>query len=104
MTADVWHIFQSKESSTVKRLTKMDFFEYEIKLICKLSQWRTSQYSKMRERRDFPLDFVDLSLFRFRLRLQVVMVESPTYFNSTHPVLVAMKEINIEEFKLYREV
>lgn len=32
------------------------------------------------------------------------MVESPTYFNSTHPVLTAMQETNIEGFGLFRQI
>ena len=35
---------------------------------------------------------------------QAVMVESPTYFNALHPALTALKEINIEDFRLCREI
>jgi hypothetical protein len=69
---------------------------------CQPSQWYNYTFKNEGKTR-FSIQFYQ-SLFGVRLRFQVVMVESPTYFNSTHPVLIAMKEISIEEFKLYREV
>ena len=35
---------------------------------------------------------------------QAVMVESPTYFNALHPALTALKEINIEDYRLCQEI
>ncbi len=32
------------------------------------------------------------------------MVESPTYFNALHPVLAALQEINIEDFRLSKSI
>ena len=32
------------------------------------------------------------------------MVESPTYFNALHPVLEALQEIKIEDFRLGRSI